>query len=99
MLITFKSKAHANILMFGEVGKKMLEWMGFGTRIPGAIDAGDVPAALSNLKKALQKIPQKVEPAGDAEEDQPSVSLHTRALPLIQLLEASVAEQEYVRWE
>ena len=99
MLITFKSKAYANILMLGDVGMKMLEMMDFGSSVPGAIDTPDVPAALHNLKLALEKIPLQVEPAGDAEEDQPAVSLHTRAVPLIELLEAAVEEEEYVRWE
>lgn len=99
MLITFKTKAYANITMFGDVGLGLLELMGFGSSIPGAIDSGDVPAALANLKTALDKMPQQVEPAGDAEEDQPAVSLHTRALPLIELLQAAIAEEAYVRWE
>jgi len=99
MLITFKSKAYANILMMGDVGMKMLEMMDFGSSLPGAIDAPDVASALDNLKQALEKIPLQVEPAGDAEEDQPAVSLHTRAVPLLELLEAAVAQEEYVRWE
>ena len=99
MLITFKSKAYANILMLGDVAMKMLEMMDFGSSVPGAIDAPDVASALDNLKQALEKIPVQVEPAGDAEEDQPAVSIQTRAIPLLEMLEAAVAEEEYVRWE
>ena len=99
MLITFKSKAYANILMLGDVAMKMLEMMDFGSSVPGAIDAPDVASALDNLKQALEKIPAQVEPADDAEDDQPTVSLHTRAVPLLELLEAAVAQEEYVRWE
>lgn len=99
MLVTFKTKAYANILMLGDVATPMLEMMDFGVAVPGAIDAGDVPKALDNLKQALARMPEQVEPAGDADEDQPAVSLHTRAFPLIELLEAAAAEQEHVRWE
>jgi hypothetical protein len=99
MLITFKTSAYANITMLGDVGLKMLEMIAFGTTVPGAINAEDVPQALDNLKMALEKMPEQVEAAGDADDDQPAVSLHTRAVPLVQLLQAAVEEETYVRWE
>ena len=99
MLITFKTKAYANITMFGDVGHKMLEMMAFGTSVPGAINAADVTIALSNLEAALDKMPQLVEPAGETADDQPAVSLHTRAVPLVELLRAAIAEETFVRWE
>lgn len=99
MLVTFKSKAYANITMFGDVGLRMLELMDFGSSIPGAINTDDVPAALANLSAALDKMPQPVEPAGDAEDDQPAVSLQTRAVPLIELLQAAIEQETFVRWE
>ena len=49
MLITFKTKSYANIMMFGDVGLKMLKMMDFGVSVPGAIIAEDVPRALRNL--------------------------------------------------
>jgi hypothetical protein len=99
MLITFKTRSYANITMFGDVGLKMLEMMAYGTSVPGAINAEDVPTALDNLNLALDKLPQQVQAAGDADNDQPAVGLHTRAVPLIELLQAAVDEQDYVRWE
>ena len=99
MLITFKTSAYANITMFGDVGTTMLEMMSFGNKVPGAIDAQDVPAALENLSRSLDKLPQQVEPAGEADDDRPAISLHTRAVPLLELLRAAVDEETYVRWE
>ena len=99
MLITFKTPAYANITMFGDVGQRMLDMMGYGRSVPGAIDAEDLPAALANLRAALAAVPEQVEPAGDADEDQPAVSLHTRAVPLVALLEAAIADETYLRWE
>ena len=100
MLITFKTKAYANITMFGDVGLKMLELMAFGTTVPGAINPEDVPAALDNLRRGLDKIPEQVQPAGEkTDDDQPKVSLHTRAVPLIELLQAAIEDETYVRWE
>jgi hypothetical protein len=99
MLVTFKTSAYANITMLGDIGLKMLEMMAFGNSVPGAINAQDVPTALDNLKSALDKLPIQVEPAGDAGDDQPAVSVHTRAVPLVELLQAAVADETYVRWE
>jgi hypothetical protein len=79
----------------------MLEMMDFGTAVPGAIRPEDLPAALDNLERALAKLPRQVEPAGDDDEDddQPRVGLHTRAVPLIELLRAAIADEVHVRWE
>jgi hypothetical protein len=99
MLITFKTSAYANITMLGDVGREMLEMMAFGHSVPGAIIAGDVPTALDNLNQALDKLPPQAEPADEAGEDQPAVSMHTRAIPLVELLQAAVADEVHVRWE
>ena len=99
MLITFKTKSYANITMFGEVGLKMLEMMDYGVSVPGAILAEDVPLALSNLQNRLDSVAEVVEPAGEAGDDQPAVSLHARAVPLLELLQAAVADENIVSWE
>ncbi len=99
MLITFKTKSYANIVMFGDVGIKLLEMMDYGTSIPGALIPEDVPLALDNLRQGLASVIEVVEPAGDAEDDQPAVSLHTRAVPLIELLQSAIDDENHVRWE
>jgi aconitate hydratase len=99
MLITFKTRAYANITMFGDVGRKMLEMMAFGTSVPGAINTGDVPTALANLEAALAKIPQQEETVEDNGAEPPAVGLHTRAVPLLELLQAAIDEETYVSWE
>ncbi len=99
MLITFKTKSYANIMMFGEVALKLLKMMDYGVSVPGGIIAEDVSQALSNLQRQLESVIDVVEPADDEEDDQPAVSLHTRALPLIELLQSAVADQNNVRWE
>ncbi len=99
MLITFKTKSYANITMFGDVATKMLEMMGYGTSVPGAIISDDVPQALSNLRSSLESVMEVVEPAGDADDDQPAVSLHTRAVPLVNLLQSAIDDENHVRWE
>ena len=99
MLITFKTKSYANITMFGDVAAKLLEMMGYGTSVPGAIISDDVPRALNNLRSGLESVMEVVEPVGDADDDQPSVSLHTRAVPLVELLQSAIDDENHVRWE
>ena len=99
MLITFKTKSYANIIMFGDVAKKLLEMMDYGTSVPGAIMSEDVPQALRNLRHGLESVMEVVEPAGDADDDQPAVSLNTRAVPLIELLQSAIDDENHVRWE
>lgn len=99
MLVTFKTKSYANIVMFGDVGTKMLEMMDYGTSIPGAIIPEDVSHALGNLRQRLESVEKTTEPSDDADEDQPAVSLYTRALPLIDLLQSAIDDQNHVRWE
>jgi hypothetical protein len=99
MLVTFKTKSYANITMFGDVGLKMLKMMGYGVSVPGAIIAEDVPQALENLENRLETVVEVVEPAGEAGDDQPAVSLHARAVPLIELLKSAVDDENIVRWE
>ena len=101
MLVTFKSKSYANITVFGEVGLSLLKLMDFGVAVPGGIVAGDVGKALNNLQQGLLKIPEEVEPEADENEDDepPRINLATRALPLIELLQAAYADENGVRWE
>ena len=107
MLVTFRSEAYSNITMFGDVAIKLLKLMGHTGTVPGAIMAEDVPAALTRLKAAIEavQLEAKADSAekerdknwgGDKERD---VSLAHRALPLIELLEASAKEKCNVMWD
>lgn len=99
MLVTFKTKSYANITMLGEVGLKLLGLIKFGEKVPGGIVAEDIPSALENLQQGLQSIPKEITVDQDNDDDQPAVSLHTRAIPLIDLLRAAIADNNDVRWE
>ena len=99
MLVTFKCNAYADITMFGDVATKMLKMMGFGNEVPGALRVEDVPRALDNLRRGLATVPDQPLAAGNEDEEQPTTSLHTRALPLLELLQAAIADESRVRWE
>ena len=99
MLVTFKSKSYADITMFGEVGLSLLKLMDYGVTVPGAIVAADVGKALSNLQKGLLEIPEEVEPEAGEDDEPARINLPTRALPLVELLQAASADENDVRWE
>ncbi|GEA49880.1 hypothetical protein VIN01S_06840 [Vibrio inusitatus NBRC 102082] len=105
MLITFKCKAYANVILFGDIGLELLKMMGHSSTNNGAILASDVPAALNRLKAAIEierSSPIIEEREDDNDEqavvDQP-VSLVHRALPLIELLSAAEKQACNVIWE
>ena len=97
MLVTFTTKAYADITMFGDVALGMLKMMGHSGTVPGAFRAEDVPAALSRLTTAVnaEKFPP---PHVDKDADEPAVSTVHRALPLIDLLTAAAKDGCNVMW-
>ncbi|MEY6432909.1 DUF1840 domain-containing protein [Thioalkalicoccus limnaeus] len=103
MLITFETKAYANITMFGDVAIELLKLMGHSGTTPGALMADDVPAALAHLKAAVEAQPDEhLDPTNGPENDGAEgrhVSLAQRALPLIELLTAAAAKHENVMWD
>jgi hypothetical protein len=95
MLVTFRSKAHANITMFGDVAVTLLKLAGHSGTVPSAILAQDVPGAILKLESGLL-VASSAPPAADPKtaddlDAEPKVPLRRRALPLLELLRASDA--------
>lgn len=102
MLVTFTSKAHGDITMFGDVAKRLLQMMGMSGVVPGAIKAEDIPAALARLKDAIarEQAMERETAENPEEEDNEElpVSLALRAFPLIEMLDAAAREDCHVMW-
>jgi len=98
MLVTFTTKAYADITMFGDVALVMLKMMGHSGTVPSAIRAEDVPAALSRLAAAVNAGKSSPPPVGK-DADEPVVSTAHRALPLINLLAAAAKDGCGVMWK
>ena len=101
MLVTFQTKAYANITMFGDVAKQLLKLMGHSGTVPSAIAAEDVPAALEKLRRAVAALPgSEKKPSNDDTHrgEPPRVGLAQRAFPLLELLKAAAAEKCPVQW-
>lgn len=96
MLVTFTTKAYADITMFGDVAKSILKMMGHSGTIPSAIVAADVPAALARLKAAVAA---QQPAASDGDDEEPPVSMAHRVLPIIELLTAAAKQNCDVMWK
>lgn len=98
MLVTFHSDAYENITYFGDVAKKLLALMGHSGTIPGAIKAHDLAAALSHLQNGLADGGGSFSEQ-ENEEGEMEIGLAKRAIPLINLLKASIRDECDVLWD
>ena len=103
MLVQFESGV-GGFTMFGDVAVQLLKMMGHSGTVPSAILAADIPAALERLQTALRTQPP---PAPEADENaadefgdkkEPRISIHTRAVPLIDLLGRAAKRGADVTW-
>ncbi len=113
MLITFKSRADGDVIMFGEVGRTMLAIFGKDPQdAKGIITPEQLPAAIAALRAAIEQDksanppPEEIDTWGrDAVELQAQrertqqVSLARRAAPLLAMLEHSLRGSTPVLWE
>lgn len=100
MLVTFKSRAHADVIMFGEVALKLIKLMGRSETVPSAIEPQDIPQALKLLQEGIAVEDVAVQETEDVEDEEAvQVSMHNRALVLIELLNAAKRENVPVMWE
>ena len=106
MIVTFRTKAHADIMMFGDIAITLLKLMGHSGTVPSALQAREVPAALDQLKKAITvnktvvlDVTDDVENDDDDKINEHPVELRHRALPLIELLAAAATAKCDVMWD
>ena len=98
MLITFRTKANADITMLGDVAIALLKLMGQSGGVPGALIGADVPAALQNLKAGIATSGDEPAPRDAHEDEEPPVTMRQRAFPLIGLLESAANANADVLW-
>ncbi|MBL8446456.1 MAG: DUF1840 domain-containing protein [Zoogloeaceae bacterium] len=108
MLITFKSAACADILMFGQAAGELLKLVGKdGEAATGIITVAQLPDAIVRLQAAIEADRARREgPPVDEEAAQESgqtgmaapVSLAQRAFPLLSMMEESLKEDTPVTW-
>ena len=107
-LVTFKSRASADVIYFGDVARRLLALMGKEPADQGIVTVEQLPKAIAHLKAAIEEDRERhrqqaldEEPGSERAEDggsRPRVSLTQRALPLLAMLEESLAEKTPVVW-
>ena len=105
MIVKFSTRAGA-LTMHGDAAVALLKAMGHSGTVPGAILATDLPAALASLRRVLEqqsRLPPPPPPEGTGDEDdreqEPPVTLHMRAVPLIDMIETAIARDSDLMWE
>ncbi len=109
MLYIFRSRASADVLMFGKDAKALLEIAGKDPdEAKGIFTTEQLPAAIQRLEDAANSDRSQVRARRDqleAEqneeglaEDKVSIHLSQRAVPLIAMMKESLAEDTPVTW-
>ena len=104
MLITFKSAASGDVIMFEDNGKVLLGLMGKDPNdAKGIVTVEQLPRAIAALRAAVEadKAANRAPPEHDENNDRLNgvkVQLAQRALPLLELLDRSLAEETPVTW-
>lgn len=112
MLVTFKSKAAAEVLMYEEHARRILDLLHKDVK-RGIITAAETPQAVTKLEAEIAE--SKLHPtseevqrdvlahhgdSGDDNEHEPAefVSFATRAYPLLEMLRAARRDNNDVMW-
>jgi hypothetical protein len=111
MIVIFQSPASGDVIMFGDVAKRMMKLMGKVPTDKGIVTVEQLPEAIARIKAAIEEDKQQragkspedlpqTEPdgGGGAGSSRPYVSLTQRAVPLLELLEWSLKKKKPVVW-
>lgn len=103
MLITFKSAASGDVMMFEKNAKEALSALGKDPDAPqGIVTVEQLPAAIAALKAAIAagREMQPEQASTDEPPDTPGagVEFWQRAVPLVELLERSLMDKVPVTW-
>lgn len=101
-MITFRSEVGPDVMMFDEVAHRMMDLMGKEQAAQGVVSIAQLPAAIAALKDAIARDRAAHQPQAEEHEDEAPtnrpVSLAQRAVPLVELLEISLARGKPVTW-
>lgn len=104
MIVTFKSAAAGDVIMFGDNAKQMMKLMGKSPDDKGIITVEQLPDAIAGLRAAIDADKAARQAALDESDDPEkrgmgaSVSVAQRAVPLLELLEWAKRKGKPVTW-
>ena len=108
MIIIFKSRAAGDVVMFGDVARRLMEIMGKESSETGIVTVAQLPEAIARLRSAIDEDKARQRALGEDEEPKTEktpqggkrdfVPLFRRAAPLLELLQYSLREEVPVTW-
>jgi len=108
MLITFQSAAAADVIMFGDVAKRLLKVLGKDTNdTQGIVTVEQLPGAIAALQQAIDEDKHHHSDAAteDSDDDEEAprgmaapVSFYQRAWPVLEMLQFAQKEGKPVTW-
>lgn len=98
MLVTFQSEAYADVVMFGDVARRMMEILGKEPAVMGVVTVDELPTAIEKLKAAIGADVRPARQTAEDGADESFVSVTQRALPLLELFEHSLKREVPVLW-
>lgn len=114
MIITFKSAAAGDVIMFGDVARQLMQVMGKTPSDQGIVTVEQLPAAIAALTAAIAADKTQAKSAAEKAAADPddihlpteekararteSVRLYQRAVPLLELLTRAQKENKPVTW-
>ena len=103
MLVKFDSSAAGRMIMFAAPAAALLRAIGKECTARGVITCEQLPAAIAALTALIADPSRTAEAEGDADEEREAaplpIDLAKRAVPLLDLLRHTLAEDGYVVWE
>ena len=111
MVVTFKSRAAADVIMLGDHAHALLRILGKDADArQGIVTVEQLPDAIAALQAAIEadreRDRQRQNEPEDENEDEPpptgigaAVSLHQRGWPLLEMMRQSLDDDKPVTWE
>ena len=107
MLYKFTSRATADMIMLEADARKLLKIIGKDASSSGIVTVAQIPAAIEALQAAVAAEDERAKAApaedrdpeaADGEEVKATIGLKQRAVPFIEMLRRSAAEETDVIW-
>ena len=97
MPVIFKTATSQRVIMLDRDAEMMLKTISTSGNIPGALYPEAIPAALEALEARI-KLESNDEDLAQTE-DSDQVGIHTRAFPLIELMQSAIEKNETLMWD
>jgi len=97
MPVIFKTPTSHRVIMLDKDANMMLKTFHTSGKIPGALYPEAIPDALDALKTRIKL--ESHDEGVEKNEDDKHVGLHTRAFPLIKLMQSAIEKSETLMWD